>query len=85
LKCGPEREGGRTEACIFAAQALVTAEDGAAQEIVNEDGDNGEKWRRKRKTAAEIEKFETHRNPSGARAKFQSREWKSGAQQAGLR
>lgn len=85
LKRSSKREGGRAESRIFPAQPLVTSEDGTAQEIVNEDGDNGEKRRRKRKIAAEIEKMDTHRNPSGPRAKFQSREWKSGTRQPGLR
>jgi hypothetical protein len=72
LKRSSERERGWAKAGIFAAQPPVAPEDGAAQEIVNEDGGNGEKWRRKGKTSAEIEEMETHRYPSEAQAKFQS-------------
>jgi len=85
LKRSSEREGGGAESPIFPAQPLVAPEDGTAQVIVNEDGDNDEKRRRKYKTAAEIEKLENHRNPSGPEAKFQSREWISGTRQPGLR
>jgi hypothetical protein len=73
LKRSSERKGRRTESPVSPSQPLVPSEDGAAQVIVNKDGDNDKERRCKRKTAAEIEKLENHRKPSGSQSEISVR------------